>query len=393
MTGPRPEPTRRRVVESHHVASRAFALGGGFIVAAALWSAWVSTRGGSWWGPIHAFLAGAVLLAISGATQLFTVTWSAAPPPQAVAAAVQRWAVAVGVALVLVGGTAGRPWVLVVGAASVVIGLVALATILVRTVRRSLLRRFDLSSRYYLVALAPGIVGVGLGGSMGAGVVGDRLDLVRLIHYHLNLVGLVGFVIVGTLPTILPTFAHHRVVSGREVRWAWWPATGSVIAFVSGLVWGEMALGVGSLLAASALVVVLGGIVARLGRRGLRGGLAYLQVVAGCLWLAVWAIVDGVALIRSTSLDRSWIGAAVVAGVGQVLLGALAYLLPVLAGRPPRLGRNLARTHRRPWLPLVLGNAAGLGFLVAPSLAVAATGAWIVDFASRLARLEWGGRR
>jgi hypothetical protein len=71
----------------------------------------------------------------------------------------------------------------------------------------------------------------------------------------------------------------------------------------------------------------------------------------------------------------------------------VAYLLPVLAGPPPRLGRNLAITHAYPWLPLVLANAAAIAFIAGlPVVGVVATGVWLGDFAGRLLRMEWPSR-
>ena len=102
-----------RVVESHRLASYAFRLAGGFGLLALGWTLWVIWNGGSWWGPLHAFLAGAVILAISGASQMFTVTWSAAPAPGRTVTTGQRWAVTVGVAAVLVGVSNG--WAAVAG--------------------------------------------------------------------------------------------------------------------------------------------------------------------------------------------------------------------------------------------------------------------------------------
>ena len=381
---------RGRVVESHRVASSAFRLAGVFGVVAAGWSVWVLVRGGSWWGPMHAFLAGTVLLSISGATQMFTITWAAAPPPRATVTSLQRRAVAAGTGLVLLGRASGRGWMVGIGAVFVLVGLVVLARALVGAVRRSLLRRFDLSSRFYLLALGAGTVGVSLGGWMGSGLAGSRIGSVRLVHAHLNLVGLVGLTIVGTLPTILPTFAHHRAVSGVEARYAWWIALGSVVVILGGLYGSDPLVGAGTLGAVASLVLITGGVVGRLKRRGLAGGLAYGHVVFGCVWLAGWAVTDSVGLFigGGPALTREWIGAVVVAGIGQVLAGSLAYLLPVLAGRPPLLGRNLERTHRRPWVPRTLANLAGIGFLVYGPLAAAATGLWLVDFASRIVRME-----
>jgi hypothetical protein len=102
--------------------------------------------------------------------------------------------------------------------------------------------------------------------------------------------------------------------------------------------------------------------------------------------------VDGGRLLAGSIAEpfAVWSGAVVVAGLGQILLGSLAYLLPVLAGPGPRLGRNLERANGHPWLPFILANVAGLGFVAgfAP-LASVATGLWVLDFGYRLARIEW----
>lgn len=383
---------RGRVAESHRIASAAFRLGAAFGLIAVGWSGWVLMQGGSWWGPLHAFVAGTVLAAVSGATQLFTITWAAAAAPLRRTSISQRWALAIGVGLVLIGMASATPWLVAVGAVIAVVALCVLAGILVAAVRRSLLRRFDLSSRFYLLALAAGAVGITLGGLMGSDLAGSWYPDARLVHSHINFVGLIGLTIIGTLPTILPTFAHHKVVSGDEARVGWWLAILSVGMIGVGLVAGEVSVGLGTLAAAGSLSVILGGIVGRLGRRGLEGGLAYYQVVLGSLWLVVWAVTDGVRLIGGSVSDpfSGWTAAVVTAGVGQVLLGSFAYLLPVLAGKPPRLGRNLERAMRRPWLPLITANLAGIGFLIDASVvAVVLTAVWLLDFAYRLLRFEW----
>lgn len=375
------------------MTSAAFRLAGVFGVVSLGWSGWVLVKGGSWWGPLHSFVAGTVILAISGASQMFTISWSSAPAPDRWVAMLQRWAVAAGVVLVLSGMSLGSVVMVGVGAVTVIAALVILAFSIVTTLRRSLLRRFDLSARFYLVALASGAVGVALGGLMGSGMVGDRYQEVRTVHLHLNLIGFVGLVIVGTIPTLLPTFAHHKAVSGGEALVAWWLAVTAVTAIVTGLFAGDRAVGLGSTLGAVSLLLVLGGVVVRLGRRGLTGRLPYLQVTAGGLWLAGWAAQDGIRLLSANPPPpfAGWTGAAVVAGVGQILLGALGYLIPVLAGSGPRLGRNLERTHRRMWLPLATAGGAGLALaLDLGAVAAGLAGAWLIDFGGRVATLEWG---
>ncbi len=391
MTAPR---RGRRVEESHRLALASFRLGGIFLIVAVGWGAWTLWRGGSWWGPLHSFLVGTVVLAISGASQMFTITWSAAPAPARVVTAGQRWGSALGAALVLIGVSKGIVPVVVAGAILVIGSLTTLAVSLVATVRRSLLRRFDLSARFYLVAVAAGAVGVLLGGMLGSGMVVGSYQEIRTVHMHLNLVGFIGMVIVGTLPTLLPTLAHHKAVSGREAVAGLWLALAAVVTMAAGLVGGDVYVGAGSTIGAVALFAVLSGVVFRLGRRGLVGRLAYLQVVSGSVWLGAWALADGARLMSGAdSVPFSGLTiAAVVAGIAQILVGSLAYLIPVLAGPGPKLPRNFEKTHRRPWIPMTAANLSGglllLGW-VTPALLL--VGVWALDIGLRVLGLEWRG--
>lgn len=377
-------PSTSRVHRSHTIARLAFRLAGMFGAVAGIWAIVVLIRGGSWWGPLHSFVAGAVLAAISGASQMFTITWSAASPPPPAVTSTQRRVLGAGVALVLIGVAAGIDALTWIGAAAVVAALVLLGWSLSSTIRRSLLRRFDLSARFYLLALSSGVVGVTLGAMLGSGTAGESYVSMRLVHSHLNLVGLVGLTIVGTLPTFLPTVAHHRAVSGREAVVAWWMAVAGAGAMFTGLWWGAPPVGAGTLAMGTSAALILGGILARLWNRG-RRKLPFLQVAAGTGWLILWAAIDGIRLLGDQAAVpwSQWTAVAVVAGVGQVLLGSLAYLLPVLAGPP--LEPNAGRMTAQPALPLVLANAAGLAAaLGATAVLTVCAGLWVVDFGRRL---------
>ena len=84
-----------------------------------------------------------------------------------------------------------------------------------------------------------------------------------------------------------------------------------------------------------------------------------------------------------------WTSAVVLAGVGQVLAGSLAYLVPVLKGSPFVANRNTM--EGRAWLPLLTLNAAGLCLGVGvDSVAVVLLSVWVVDFGIRLARVVAG---
>ncbi|HSL26079.1 MAG TPA: hypothetical protein VLA54_07320 [Acidimicrobiia bacterium] len=375
---------QRRVVESHGLARSAFSLAATFAVLAMGWAVVTAVRGGSWWGPIHAFLAGTVLLAISGATQLFTITWAAAPAPARGLPATQRWLAALGTACALIGVGVRAGRLIWLGAGLIVVSLGLLAASLLGAVRRSLLRRFDLSARFYLLATASGMVGVSIGAILGVGVFPEAAPSLRLVHVHLNLVGLIGITIIGTLPTLLATFAHHRAVSGLEAKVAWWLCLGAVTLFGAGLVAPAWVVGAGAITTSVAALSLLSGIVWRLGRKGWRAGLPYWQVVAGVAWLIAWTAVVGSRLVAGQGLTPFTGGtaAAVTAGVGQVLLGSLAYLVPVLAGSP--LGPNVTRLTARPVFPLVLANATGVALIFDWPAALGLGLLWALDFGWRL---------
>lgn len=378
----------RRVVESHTLARAAFRLAGVFGAVAAGWAIAVLVRGGSWWGPLHSFLAGSVFLAISGASQMFTITWAAAPAPPGRTTSLQRWTAAVGVAGILLGVASGIEWLVWLAGSLVVASLGLLGWSIASAVRASLLRRFDLSSRFYLTAFATAMVGVALGMVLGSGRAGDAYPTIRLVHAHLNLAGFVGLTIVGTLPTFLPTVAHHRAVSGREASVAWWASSLGVLTMAGALTGQHWLVGAGTLLVGAGASLVLGGIVLRLWAKG-RNRSPFLQITAGTLWLIAWAAVDGVSLLVGGAAMHfaPWTGAVVLAGIGQVLAGSLGYLLPVLAGPP--LSENSQRMTHRPWLPLVCANLAGAALPTGlTEVAIVLAAIWVGDFAARIVRLR-----
>lgn len=380
---------RPRVVESHLLLSVMLVAAGVFTVVGIAWAIEIAIRGGSWWGPIHALMAGAALSAISGATQMFTITWSSARAPRRPLIVTQGITLWVGVALVLVGVPTGQAWVVWIGGTAVIGALILLGVALRGTIRRSLLRRFDLSIRFYFIALLAGVVGVTLGMLLGTDTVVSGYGDVRQVHLHLNLVGLVGLMIVGTLPTLLATFAKHKAVSRREARFAWWLSAAALLAIVSGLFAPMWIVGVGTLLVAVSAVIIVVGVVVRLGSAGLRGGLPYLQVLAGVAWLVAWGIVDAYGLMTDTPLGRfsHWTAAAVVVGVMQIIVGSVAYLVPVLVGPP--IGANLSRMQSAPWVPLILANLGGITLVVGMSeVAMVLLTLWVVDIVRRLAMLR-----
>jgi nitrite reductase (NO-forming) len=167
---------------------------------------------------LHLFLAGAVVLAISGVSLMLTVTWSAAPAPPNRWVPVQRASIAAGAVGVGIGHEAELGGV-AVGSAGVVYlaGLLLLAALHATTVRRGGERRFDAAVAAYLVALLAGTVGIALGLSMALGAPSAAA---RAAHATVNLLGLVGLVVGGTLPFFAATVGRSKMAS-RACRRGW----------------------------------------------------------------------------------------------------------------------------------------------------------------------------
>jgi len=341
-------------------------------------------------------MVGAVLMAISGATQLFSITWAAAIPPDPRLAPAQRWTMATGAVATITGVTWKWNWLTLAGAALVGMGLVGLAAILVGVTRRSLVKRFGLSSRFDLLAMSAGMVGVTLGAVVGVGSAGSRYLDFRVAHMHLNLVGLVGLTIVGTLPALLPTVAHHKMVSDREAVAAFWFSVAAVISMASGAVLGPTAVGIGCGLASVGAALTLLGIVTRLGlRRIASSGVPGLLLTSGFLWLIGWMAAEFFTLVYGEHTLWSWTTGMGVGGVALVLFGSLSYLIPVLAGPGSDLAGNFERMRSNHWIRFALANGtvvsvvAGVtGWIV---LIMGAT--LVVDFGARVMLVVTRGRR
>lgn len=103
---PGPQGVPGRVAEAQAQTRPTLVLVAVYLLAAAVAGA-VPQRTGRWL-PLHLALAGALVLAVSGATQFLAVTWGAGPAPRRGPVAVQRWLAVAEAALVAVGTRRGR---------------------------------------------------------------------------------------------------------------------------------------------------------------------------------------------------------------------------------------------------------------------------------------------
>lgn len=381
-----------RVARVHAHARVTLAMAAGFVVAASV--AVVVPHDTGPWLPLHLFLVGGLLGAISGATQLLGVTWSASPAPPAALVITQRTALGIGALGIALGRELGSTLLVGIGGTFVVTALALLAAALVGIRRRAKVTRFRPALDAYVVAVALGVLGSTAGALMAVGRAGDHPDRVLAAHATTNLLGLVGIVIAATIPWFVPTQARTKMApraTAAAVRCLVGVLALATVSAVTGSLLGEPTVaGIG--LATYGLgVVATFAFVPRLGRRQLDwAGPRLVQLFAGLAW---WALCVGLladAAFRSQPLPTDVVEALVVGAYAQILAGSLAYLAPVLRGGGHiRLGAGFGAT--RSWVGLVVGNVAAVAALSGRTdLLAAAILVWVLDLAARATRLRFG---
>jgi hypothetical protein len=330
----------------------------------------------SWrWLAIHLLLLGAV----SNAILLWSAHFTAAvlrvsAPASRRGEAVRLALMNLGVLGVLTAGTVGPARLGVAGATAVFVAVAAHLVWLVRQLRAALPARFAVTVHYYLAAAIALLTGVPMGAWMLVVHDAARPRLV-LFHSHVNLFGWVVLTVLGTLVTLWPTVLRTRIADDavRAARRALPVAvTGLALLGLGTLAWWPV-------LAAGGLVVfaLAVGIAARpalaTARRKTPGSFATWSIAAGAGWLVVAFAVDAWALLSapdaSTAEGRfhAVLVPLLVGFVGQVLLGALAYLLPVALGGGPALVRQHTATLDRHWPQRIAMTNAALAVFVLPA--------------------------
>lgn len=332
------------------------------------------------WLPMHVFLVGAVLTAISGVTQLLAVTWSASPAPADTTATVQRWLVAAGATVLLAGRATGTTVGTAVGGSSVLAGLVLLAVILVDIRRTSGNVRFHPAIDGYLGALAWAVVGVILGLGLALTDPGSWWSRIRDAHVAINLLGLVGTVIAATLPYFVATQARTKMspaATAPAIRATLAGLSVAVAVTVGGEILGIEAMAAIGYAGYAAGLAWLLRLWPSIGRRQIDwAGPRLIQLVAGTTWWIVASVLLGLGQVVEALDTTRALQVLVVGGFAQIIVGSLAYLGPVLrGGGHVRLSDGFATT--RSATSLVLGNVAP-AFLLAgiESIAVAVLVAW-----------------
>ena len=404
-----------RVAEVHAQTRRGLIVAAGFAVAAVLsmvaragW--WMPRRSSAWIGPrssigrpstsmmrypylIVLFVVGGLLSAISAATQMLAVTWSSAPAPRPAVAGGQRWALAIGAVVLVVGHETDRKFLFAAGGATVVVAMVALGFIVIRILRQAVTDRFAPAIEAYVAAVVAGAVGMSLGIVLGVGRGGSRNVEIRGAHLVLNVFGLVGLVIAATLPYFAATQVRSKMSSRATpttMRITFFVLAAATAVAASGQILDRSGVAAGGLITYAMGLLVVAAMLPVYSKGRLRwAGPRLLQLMSGIAWWVAMTVALALASLRRTD-DHAILQTLVIGGFVQILVASLAYLGPVLrGGGHQRLTAGFAIT--RSWVSLTAGNIAGVGALAGGGPVLAAVLAvWLADIVIRAGGLLAG---
>lgn len=339
------------------------------------------------WLLLHLVMLGAVSNAIVVWSAHFTAAILRAPAAdRRLPEAVRLAALNIGIAAVLAGGSAGPVWLGAAGAGIVFAAITAHVAALAAMARRALPARFTVVVWYYLAAGIALLTGIPAGAAMLT-VPDDQRPRILLFHVQVNVLGWVMLTVLGTLVTLWPTVLRAQVNAGATgyARRGLIACSAGLVALASGA-----ALWLRPLIAIGLAAFAVGAAAAlRPAVRALRQHppvtFAALSMTAGTCWLLVTVGWDAWALLSApdpaAAADHfDLLAAALAVGfASQIVIGALAYLLPMaLGGGPATVRRNAASLDRYPWPRVAATNAGLVAALWPPVAGIRAAGAVLV---------------
>ncbi|BEL03078.1 hypothetical protein Q0Z83_012690 [Actinoplanes sichuanensis] len=298
------------------------------------------------WLAIHLLLLGAATNAILIWSAHFTAAVLRAPaPPHRRAEAIRLALLNGGILLILTGGARG-----VAGAVLVFAAIAAHLHRLVTQLRKALPSRFAVTVHYYAAATIALLTGIPAGGWM---LVTDDDLRPRLIlfHAHVNLLGWIMLTVLGTLLTFWPTVLRTRMdpKAVAAARTALPTAIIGIAALAVGVLAGWPPVAVAGLVVFVAAVVIALLPAARAARTRPPESFAAWSIAAGAGWLLIALAVDAHNLLTGSDNFANVLVPLLAGAVGQILLGSLAYLLPMALGGGPSRARERVAALDRHW--------------------------------------------
>jgi hypothetical protein len=254
------------------------------------------------------------------------------------------------------------------------------------TMVRKSVQRTGLNLWFYGLAVLALFAGIGLAELIAFGAFQpDAINLARLAHLHLNLMGFVTLTIVGTMHNLFPTVAGSRLYSDRLAVAAFAALPLGVVSLVGGFLIAEPLFQIIAGFVLSAGILCYGWNILRTWLAAeTRFSLPVLHLLCATGWL-VLTIVGGIFLSWNSRTDppefptgtahlMGYSHMALVGFILQTIMGAVSHLLPVILTlnrvksqkkRQPYLDSLTALVERGKWIQLAalnLGTAGMMGW-------------------------------
>ncbi len=343
------------------------------------------------WLLLHLLLLGAVSNAIVVWGTHFTAAILRVPAAaRRLPEAARLVALNIGILAVLAGGSMGPAWLGVTGATIVFAAVTAHLAGLAAMAHRALPARFTVVVWYYLAAGIALLAGIPAGAWMLT--VPDRQrPRILLLHVQVNVLGWVMLTVLGTLITLWPTVLRAQVTARatRHARHGLIASSAGLIMLAAGAAcWLQQLIALGlAAVAAGALIALRPAVMTA--RRRRPATFAALSMAAGTCWLLVILGWDGWALLSARDPAAAagrfdLLAVAVAVGfASQIMIGALAYLLPMAFGGGPAMVReNVARLDRYRWPRIAATNVGLVMLLWSPVTAARVAGAALAGAAA-----------
>lgn len=334
------------------------------------------------WLALHLLVLGAASNAVLVYSRHFAQALLHAKPGSEAGAHIRLCVFNAGAVSVLTGMSTGLPWLAVAGAVLVGLAVLAHTISLIVMARTAIMSgRLRVTAWYYVSGGIALVLGATLGGLLSDGTAYPVHweQAMLLAHAHLNLLGWLGLIVVGTLFMLWPAVLRTRMtdnaplvarrvlvivvvslvvaVTGQLLSGlypaAYWVAAAGMLGYLAGVAYS------------------LGPVVAEMRVKPPRTA-SPVALLAGICWLLVALGIDvvGLAMGGSTAthlLDRLLVPMLGIGVIGQIVTGAMGFLLPVTVGGGPVGNRRITEVLEYAWLPRALLANLGVLMLVLPT--------------------------
>ena len=331
------------------------------------------------WLVVHLFLLGSVTNCIVTWTEHFAVTLLRVPQPSRRGSAWRLVALNLSILTSLLGVSIGSSALVILGAGALAIVIAIHAYNLSRLSRRALQNRFAGTVHFYLAGAACLVIGIVFGAVSAFQKEGSNLrDSLHAGHLHANLLGWVGVTVIGTFFTFWPTILRTKMVDGvmTNAKRALPFLLGGICVAATALAFDRRLLAiVGMGLYAIGLTIAALPFVSTWRQKSPYDLSTFAVAFAAC-WFAFGILADIVALALLPSLSdyAGWLDRFIpvflIGFAGQLLIGALTFLVPViLGGGPSSVRKHIERLSALWQVRLLILNFAALLVILGGDLA------------------------